>query len=158
MKVNVNNTVWSVRWRYENTTLNKILKEYNLMEEYLKAKKQKTLVEFADKHNIFKYVFAEPDIVTCIIETDNKSLSAQVKKYHKDPYNKDQARRFSFEKVLKAFTPEARKPFWDAFMARNQNPNVKKCRKILNGLDAETRAALLQPYLPKIQSLSVGNS
>lgn len=133
MKVVINGTkTFYVGWKYENPKLEQMLQNKGITVEQMKEMK---VPEIADVLGVKLNELPKPLITRCQIFNDDrmKILDVIVKKYHKEPFDVEKARKYSLAKGLsclfgKKDDKETRTAFWNAYHSRNEKKqeNVNK--------------------------------
>ena len=124
MKVIISGTkTFYVGWRYENPSLVKLLQEKGIGVDKMKEMK---VPEIASSLGMKVSDLPKPLITHCIIQNDQKEkiLDVTVKKFNRDAFDVEKARKFSLDKAISFLFPgkqnkEIRKGFWDSYRTRN---------------------------------------
>jgi len=138
MKVTVNGHLYTIGWYYESKLINKLCSKYNISHEEIKGLKKKQICE-----KLGLKAFPLPDRTHCVITRDDgREYRRSVRRDSRDPWNREEARRRSFEKALWDINPEAqhgdkkqrdmRTQFWDKYNNRRvYDPiaNINKCMR-----------------------------
>lgn len=124
MKVELDNQVVTVGWRYPNPQL-----EHQMVLHALDPKllKKMTQPQICLALGIKPKDLPLPAATECIILNNAKEplIVASVRRFYKDAYCKNKARVFSLSKALGTLYPgkenkELRKKFWDVYNSRTQ--------------------------------------
>lgn len=115
-----------VGWKYENPELDNLLSENGITREIAKTMNQDEILAAVGGKSLPK-----PITTHCIFTDEDKRIieSASVKRFHKDTFDKDKARRYSLAKVLDILYPgidnkETRAKFWSAYITRGLQKTV----------------------------------
>ena len=134
MKVVINGTqTFYVGWKYENPKLEEMLQNKGITVQQMREMK---VPEIANALGLRVSDLPKPLITRCLIHNDDKVkiLDVIVKKYHKEKFDVDKARKYSLGKALSTLFSgtghkQTRKGFWDAYNSRNlkkKEENVNK--------------------------------
>lgn len=137
MKVTINNHELTIGWNYESQVINKIVAKKGLNRDSFNGKNKKEVAEMLGLKS-----YPLPDSTHCII-TDTITgdrFVGTVKRWHKDPWSREQARKNALTKAVWQLFPEKqnkeqsaqRRIFWNAYH-RRKNKDAKaiisKCLK-----------------------------
>lgn len=138
MKVEINGHTCTIGWQYESKVINKALAKWGAdRREPLKGLTKKRLAWALGLKS-----YPLPDSTHCII-TDTVTgdvYTGTVKRFHKDPWSREMARKNSLTKALWQLFPETKNPysseqrkkFWNAYHGRKMNnpmTNIEKAIK-----------------------------
>lgn len=137
MKVLINNHICTIGWHYESKIIQKAIAKNGISTEALKGKTKKEICKMLNLS-----VYPLPDSTHCIIEdtVTGDLFTGTVKRYHLDPWDREEARKRALTKAVWQLFPERankessaqRKLFWEAYRNRivvDPKNNIKKCIK-----------------------------
>ena len=146
MEIINNNRKFKVYWMYNSTAIPWVLsqigcpeqelekvdllplkKQVEYMNEYVAKQEGKTVDQLENK---LTADMVDVDTTHCFLMEDGKVIdNVYVRRYHKDPENRDKARKYALTKLLKKYFPEdkeSRKQFWDTYMSRYPQKTEKQ--------------------------------
>lgn len=146
MKVLINGHILTVGWNYESKIIEKACKRLGISRDALRGKSKREICAFLNLKS-----FPIPEKTVCVImdEATGDRFVGIAKRFHKDPWNRDKARRETLTRALWQLFPEGginggihneeqstyRSLFWEAYnnrIEKNQNilQNLVKAGKI----------------------------
>lgn len=139
MQVTYNKRKFKIYWMYNSSVLAQLLKEYknadydDVMELPFKSQLEmiKGLVLRKEDSDRGLRIPESPDTTHCfLVDVEAKTTVAvvSVRKHHKDPENRDKARRYSLTKLLQKVSSddkEVRTQFWNSYHSMI-NPVIKR--------------------------------
>jgi len=140
MQVVKNNKRLFVGWKYDNPVLQGILSDLGITyDNFKKMNKGELAKQLGLPH------LPQPETTWCVIrdEEGNTVAEASVRKHVNDLFDKDQARRFSLEKVLNRTYPGAenkqtRRDFWKAYLDRKTVKNAEVFKETIQEGEKES--------------------
>ncbi len=139
MKVEINTHTCTIGWQYESKIIERAWVKGNYIGSYREYTKKKICFMLGLRS------YPLPDSTHCII-TDTvtgDTYTGTVRRFHKDTWSRELARKNALTKALWSLFPETRNPeqraqrkkFWDAYHGRKvNNPMTNIERAIKNGL------------------------
>lgn len=141
MKIKIEDREYIVSWNYSNPVLEKqILKAGMTREEFIELVERKVPdpirpghvrragLDFAVREVekvVMKKIDPLPSVCTCIVKSENEVVAiGQVKRFVKDPFNKEVARKKAFGTAILKLFPKyteksVRKEFWKGYLERS---------------------------------------
>jgi hypothetical protein len=134
MEVVNNNRKLKVYWMYNDSVFGLMLERLQAEQEKIDTINRLPLKKQVEMWNLmFPESQAEAtgttcDTTWCFVTEDGKTIGeASVIRYYKDPNDRDKARKYALQKVLKKLVPdskEERSKFWEAYLQRQSQPVI----------------------------------